>query len=243
MQRSCQDEEQVLSTTPQPYPQQEARYEEKQEYNDQSKIGGEYPYENPEKEEKESWINTANTPSIQSESLTENTQNCTSLSSSKRMNIARLPAKKRIKQKNYQMEMLALMASTVHEAEVQNSKEPKQKKQNNLLETRASEVVSSTSIKSTDVLFGRGKRSTNHPGNKNYREVISRIAMEYKNSNKQQKTELSNRIVQTIHMQGGRFLTPLSSDWNSWVEVNGLSLRKKTSQALRDVLNQRKNKF
>lgn len=67
--------------------------------------------------------------------------------------------------------------------------------------------------------------------------------MEYKNSNKQQKTELSNRIVQTIHMQGGRFLTPLSSDWNSWVEVNGLSLRKKTSQALRDVLNQRKNKF
>lgn len=105
-----------------------------------------------------------------------------------------------------------------------------------------SEIITPDDIRNEDVLFGRGKRAQNHPGNKYYRDVVSEIATQYKKCSKQQKTALSNSIVYTIHNHGGRFLTPLPEHANAWVEVVGLALRKKTSQALRDrTLNQKKN--
>ena len=98
----------------------------------------------------------------------------------------------------------------------------------------SSEIISNDTVKDQDVLFGRGKRAMYHPGNKYYQEIVSTLSKQYKTCNKLQKTALSKSIVYTIHSHGGRFLTPLSNDNRSWVEVNGLALRKKTSQALRD---------
>lgn len=68
--------------------------------------------------------------------------------------------------------------------------------------------IPNASIKKDDVLFGRGKRTTNHPGNKHFRSTVSRMAQEYKKNSKVRKTALSNRIVEEIHNKGGRFLAP-----------------------------------
>ena len=105
--------------------------------------------------------------------------------------------------------------------------------------------IPNASIKKDDVLFGRGKRTTNHPGNIHFRRTVSRMAPEYKKRCKVQKTAISNRIVDEIHNKGGRFLTP-NNDSTFWVEVKGLVLRKKTSQALRDSIiyrSKEKKKF
>lgn len=94
-------------------------------------------------------------------------------------------------------------------------------------------VISKNNIRKKDVLFGRGKRSNNHYGNKYFRELVLSMSLEYKNCSKVKKTALSKRIVDMIHMKGGRFLTAVP-DSDSWVEVKGLALRRKASQALRD---------
>jgi len=112
----------------------------------------------------------------------------------------------------------------------------KTRSQDQSYEGVSNEIIPYNSIRTQDVLFGRGKRAMHHTGNKYYQEVVSTLAEQYKNCNKLQKTALSRSIVYTIHSHGGRFLTPLSNDCKSWVEVNGLALRKKTSQALRDSM-------
>lgn len=89
-------------------------------------------------------------------------------------------------------------------------------------------------VKTMDVLFGRGKRTINHPGNKWFREMASRMASHYEKCSKVGKTALSNSIVEAMHMEGIRFLSPVSNGSKEWIEVKGLALRRKTSQALRD---------
>lgn len=102
--------------------------------------------------------------------------------------------------------------------------------------------IPNESIKKDDVLFGRGKRTTYHPGNIYFRDIVSRMASQYKKCCKVQKTALSNRIVDAIHEKGGRFLTP-HKESGFWVGVTGLCLRRKTSQALRDsIIYRRKHK-
>jgi len=111
-------------------------------------------------------------------------------------------------------------------------------------EESSSDIIPYDSVRHQDVLFGRGKRAMHHTGNKYYQEVVSKLAKQYKKCSKVQKTALSNSIVHTIHSHGGRFLIPISSDYSAWVRVNGLALRKKTSQALRDsMLSKRKTKI
>lgn len=93
-------------------------------------------------------------------------------------------------------------------------------------------------VKDVDVLFGRGKKANNHPGNILFRELVMRMSPEYKDCKRKQKTAIANNIVGKIHKEGGRFLTLLgdNSDTYSWVETTGVALRKKTSQALRDSI-------
>jgi len=85
-----------------------------------------------------------------------------------------------------------------------------------------------------DVLLGRGKRTTNHPGNIFFRELITKIAPIYKDSTKVQKTALSECIVAAIKKEGGRFLSPMSDNLDLLCEINGVALRTKTCQAIRD---------
>lgn len=93
--------------------------------------------------------------------------------------------------------------------------------------------ISSDRVRKYDVLFGRGKRSNNHWGNKYFRRLVVSMSDEYRRCSKPQKTALSNSIVKKIISKGGKFLSPLPNS-EAWVEVRGLALRKKTSQALRD---------
>lgn len=104
---------------------------------------------------------------------------------------------------------------------------------NSLNGTLAQKVISSEHLKTDDVLFGRGKRSNNHFGNVFFRELVLSMSLEYKSCSKIQKTALANSIVDRIHKKGGKFLTLIPAS-DSWVEVKGLALRKKASQALRD---------
>jgi len=95
-------------------------------------------------------------------------------------------------------------------------------------------MIPNSSINQDDVLFGRGKKSNNHPGNMYFRELVSRMASHYKDCTRKQNTALSHSIVDAIQKKGGKFLSPVSNDSNFWVEMRGVALRKKTSQAMRD---------
>jgi len=95
-------------------------------------------------------------------------------------------------------------------------------------------MIPNKSVTKLDVLFGRGKKANNHAGNKSFREIVMRMAARYKNCTRTEKTALSNSIVDVVHKQGGRFLTPVSRESDLWIEMRGIALRKKTSQALRD---------
>ena len=111
-----------------------------------------------------------------------------------------------------------------------------------LLRAPVQKTIAIEGIRKDDVLFGRGKRTTNHMGNKYFRELVSCMSPKYKGCSKVQKTSLSNSIVAAIHKKGGRFLSPMPNDCNSWVEMRGLALRRKTSQALRDCRVYRQNR-
>jgi len=89
-------------------------------------------------------------------------------------------------------------------------------------------------LRKHDVLLGRGKRSNNHSGNIYFRKLVSEIANRYKKcTTRTQKTSIAKDIVRTIHLRGGRFLSS-NHDSETYKEVTGRVLWRKTSQALRD---------
>jgi len=104
-------------------------------------------------------------------------------------------------------------------------------------ETTTSLNIPFESINAGDVLLGRGKRCHLHPGNTYFRELVSRMAYHYNYCCKCQKTVIAQAIVDTIHKKGGKFLTPTSKAQEFWSPVNGLAIRTKASQALRDSSN------
>ena len=83
-----------------------------------------------------------------------------------------------------------------------------------------------------DVLFGRGGRSNLHPGNIRYHEAKLRIQPRYLASTKEEKTGVSQELVDEIHAYGGRFLK--LDEGQGWYEVLEIVARKKVSQALRE---------
>ena len=92
-----------------------------------------------------------------------------------------------------------------------------------------------TKVFDIDVLCGRGGKSNHHPGNKRYREVISRMKSGYRQiGNKTAKTDLSRAIVDHVYQYGGRFLR-YDKDTNKYIVLTPSEARKKTSQALREA--------
>eukprot|EP00977_Amphora_coffeiformis_P017296 scaffold5538_cov159-Amphora_coffeaeformis.AAC.14 len=86
-----------------------------------------------------------------------------------------------------------------------------------------------------DVLLGRGGRSGMHPGNKQY--LLKKDAMQnrYKTASKNDKTAISQELVDFIHHQcKGRFLK-FDAFTENWYEIENEKARTKCSQALRDV--------
>jgi hypothetical protein len=85
-----------------------------------------------------------------------------------------------------------------------------------------------------DVLLGRGGRTNHHPGNKKYLQEKEEMQARYMAASKQDKTGVSQELVDRVHARGGRFLE-LDPTSNKWFEVTNIKARKKASQSLREV--------
>mmetsp|Transcript_24786 Transcript_24786/g.38315 ORF Transcript_24786/g.38315 Transcript_24786/m.38315 type:complete len:426 (-) Transcript_24786:528-1805(-) len=88
-----------------------------------------------------------------------------------------------------------------------------------------------------DVLFGRGGGINSHPGNMNYRYIVSKHKRAYNlAANKQEKARISQSVIDAIHgmTPRGRFLMKANRDDKLWTEVDISDAMKKTSQALRE---------
>mmetsp|Transcript_26335 Transcript_26335/g.61259 ORF Transcript_26335/g.61259 Transcript_26335/m.61259 type:complete len:388 (+) Transcript_26335:51-1214(+) len=86
-----------------------------------------------------------------------------------------------------------------------------------------------------DVLLGRGGRSNHHRGNKRYRDEVHNLQQWYKASTKNEKTDLSQLLVDRVHSYGGQFLKN-EKDTDKWYIVTNIVARRKASQALREHL-------
>lgn len=85
-----------------------------------------------------------------------------------------------------------------------------------------------------DILFGRGGRSNHHPGNKVYREIVTKHQEHYRGCDKNEKTKVAQGIVDQVqHSIGGRFLE-LDKEANRWYLVPNVVARRKVGQALRE---------
>lgn len=110
-----------------------------------------------------------------------------------------------------------------------------------------------------DVLMGRGGRTNHHPGNHMYLDQKKIIQPKYLAATKEEKTDISQELVDAVHSWGGRFLKqdPVGTDSidnhneekvecvtehddNRWYEVLNIVARKKASQTLREVCPQNK---
>jgi hypothetical protein len=104
-------------------------------------------------------------------------------------------------------------------------------------------------ITENDVLLGRGGRTNHHVGNKYYLECKAQLQEQYLHADKDEKTILSQQLVQMIHDRNGRFLKLADpellervhrdvtryGDSNLWYEVSLAVARRKASQTLREL--------
>jgi hypothetical protein len=96
-------------------------------------------------------------------------------------------------------------------------------------------IVYTDQIQPHDILCGRGGRSNNHTGNKNYRLVVANMKYKYQQCPaKTLKTDLSRAIVEYCHAYGARFIKYDEAKEKYYV-VSKAEARKKTSQALRET--------
>jgi hypothetical protein len=106
-------------------------------------------------------------------------------------------------------------------------------------------LIPDVDITNNDVLLGRGGRTNHHIGNATYRTYKESLQDEYLQARKDEKTNISNRLVNMIHEKHGRFLKAYEPDEKAttnttgivefWYEVDLLTARKKASQALREI--------
>ena len=85
-----------------------------------------------------------------------------------------------------------------------------------------------------DVLCGRGGRTNHHPGNKLYLRLKEEIQDRYLAASKNDKTAISQELVDGIHKRGGRFLEQDDAT-GDWFEITAVKARKKASQTLREL--------
>ena len=90
------------------------------------------------------------------------------------------------------------------------------------------------SITDHDVLLGRGGRTNHHKGNEHYLKLKTEMQQRYKAAAKEDKTNISQELVDQIHQRGGRFLK-LDSSTDRWYVVPAHCARKKASQTLREL--------
>lgn len=100
---------------------------------------------------------------------------------------------------------------------------------------RAGDVVEVHDIRSTDVLFGRGKFEREHHGNQRMKELLNLHREAYQaTSDRRVKFTLTKIIVDTIKRNGDRFLK-YDTTRQSWSMVDDKVARHKVSHAMRDT--------
>ncbi len=57
----------------------------------------------------------------------------------------------------------------------------------------------------------------------------------YREADKNEKTLISQELVDLVHQRGGRFLKLENGTEDSWYEVLNITARKKASQSLREI--------
>ena len=121
-----------------------------------------------------------------------------------------------------------VIEQTIAKAQVEKTRRngPRRKK-----EPQKKEYVEN--LTDLDVLCGRGGKSNHHNGNKKYRDEVGNLQQWYKSSEKNEKTDLSQCLVNYVHSYGGRFLK-LEESNKRWYLVTNHVARRKASQALRE---------
>jgi hypothetical protein len=96
-----------------------------------------------------------------------------------------------------------------------------------------------------DVLLGRGKKHTGHPGNERLQDSLDLNSVRYNaTSSRHEKTAITQEIVQSIQTAGDpprRFLK-FDKSANGWVEIDDAAARLKVSHAIRYASRYRKRK-
>jgi hypothetical protein len=101
-----------------------------------------------------------------------------------------------------------------------------------------------TSLKSTDVLFGRGSGPNDHEGNVLFRSLIRERKSEYMATNhRQTKAKIAREIVDAVLAKNGRFLKKIDpaeakelgipKGVDAWTPVDERTIMEKAKQALR----------
>eukprot|EP00980_Cylindrotheca_fusiformis_P004219 scaffold915_cov65-Cylindrotheca_fusiformis.AAC.5 len=95
--------------------------------------------------------------------------------------------------------------------------------------------TSTTELKDTDIVCGRGGLANKHPGNRVLRRICSRNRDNYRNTTDPNlKNLLVVSIVMAIENRGGRFVTQSNKDGTSWEEISEKKKKAKTAQLLRE---------
>ena len=86
-----------------------------------------------------------------------------------------------------------------------------------------------------DVLFGRGRNFSDHPGSVKLRNIVNHYLEDYQRGNKATKEAIGLRIRNTIRDDGGRFLK--RNDDGFWVEVPEEAILSKIGMSFRTILS------
>lgn len=109
---------------------------------------------------------------------------------------------------------------------------------NPIIPTFAQNVGTSSSLndlRPNDVICGRDKLTHSHTGNKKFRQIVMSFREQYQSSaTRENKTNITCRIVMMIRQSGGRFLKQdeLTGEWK---DVADQYAREKVSHALRSA--------
>jgi len=90
-------------------------------------------------------------------------------------------------------------------------------------------------IRDSDVICGKGKLVHSHPGNKQFRKLINFRRESYQTANiREEKKQITNSVIDTIHRLGGRFLK-MDENHGEYIEVSDEYRYEKVSHALRSA--------
>lgn len=156
------------------------------------------------------------------------------------------PAPAATENTNWQSMFISQLQAQTAPAPMSTTKKRKRKKRTKV----APEHKTNVTISQHDILLGRGGKSNHHPGNKRYREEVENFRPLYASlATDEEKTSMSQALLDVIEQLGGRFLEEDKlKDANGkiqslgWYVVPNIVARRKASQALREDSDPEKRK-